>query len=386
MIKFSEIASLRNEKYSPNAKESLPYIGLEHIEQQTLRLSGVGDSSAVISPKNRFYAGDILFGKLRPYFRKVYRPNFDGVCSADIWVVNAKEGFDQAYIFYLMASKDFINECDSGSSGTRMPRADWKHIANTLWEVPSLEQQELIGSYLSDLDRKIELNRKANQTLEEIAQAIFKEWFVDFNYPGATGELVDSPLGPIPKAWEIGTLSDFGNIICGKTPSKGNHKFFGGKIPFIKIPDMHNMVYILDTTDSLTEEGAKSQKKKNIPGGSILVSCIATIGLVSLTSQMSQTNQQINAIIPKHSFYTYYAYHTAKNLTDRLINMGSGGSATLNINTTSFSNVKCILPSNTVLLKFDMMVKPLFEKILSNQYETKMLGIIRDSLIEELIS
>ncbi len=230
-FKFAEIASLRDEKYSPNTTESLPYIGLEHIAQQTLRLSGVGDSSNVISQKNRFYSGDILFGKLRPYFRKVYRPDFEGVCSTDIWVVRAKEGFDQAYLFYLMASTNFINECNSSSSGTRMPRADWKLLSNTVWDIPSFEKQRLIGQYLSDLDEKIELNLKTNQTLEEIARAVFKEWFIDFNYPGATGEMVDSPLGPIPKDWRVGTVGD-----VAKRVSAGKVYDFKSSLPSGTVP------------------------------------------------------------------------------------------------------------------------------------------------------
>ncbi len=89
-----------------------------------------------------------------------------------------------------------------------MPRADWNHLSETLWELPTLPEQKRIAEILSALDDKIELNRQTNVTLEAIAQAIFKEWFVDFNYPGATGELVDTPLGPIPKGWQVGCLKD----------------------------------------------------------------------------------------------------------------------------------------------------------------------------------
>ena len=231
-IKLKEFAELVNQPYQPSSGENFNYIGLEHIEQQTLRINGIGNSSDVISQKHRFNAGDILFGKLRPYFRKVVRPSFDGVCSTDIWVVRAKPGFDQSFLFYFLANQSFIDACNSSSSGTRMPRADWNHLSETLWELPSLPEQKRIAEILSALDDKIELNRQTNATLEAIAQAIFKEWFVDFNYPGATGEMVDSELGPIPKGWQvvqIGKLFDFalggdwgseteqnkGDILCG---------------------------------------------------------------------------------------------------------------------------------------------------------------------------
>jgi type I restriction enzyme S subunit len=92
-------------------------------------------------------------------------------------------------------------------------------------------------------------------------------------------------------------LGEVGKIICGKTPSKANKKFYGEDIPFIKIPDMHGQMFVVNTIDNLSNLGAISQKKKMIPTNSICVSCIATVGLVSLTVKNSQTNQQINSIV-----------------------------------------------------------------------------------------
>ena len=97
---FRECAQLIRDSYNPSANENLPYVGLEHIGQQTLRLNAIGSSSETISNKLRFRSGDILFGKLRPYFRKVVMPKFDGVCSTDIFVIRAKEGTDQN--FYII--------------------------------------------------------------------------------------------------------------------------------------------------------------------------------------------------------------------------------------------------------------------------------------------
>ncbi|MFZ3150515.1 MAG: restriction endonuclease subunit S [Anaerolineaceae bacterium] len=384
--KLDEFAKLVKKQYQPNADEELIYIGLEHIEQQTLRINGYGNSKNVISQKYRFSSGDILFGKLRPYFRKVFRPKFDGVCSTDIWVIKAKKDFDQGFLFYFLANQSFIDACNSGSSGTRMPRADWDHLSETEWELPPLPTQHRIADILSALDDKIELNRQTNATLEAIAQAIFKEWFVNFNFPGATGEMIESDLGLIPKGWKVGRMGDFGDIVCGKTPSKTNENFFGGNIPFIKIPDMHNSVFIVETSDTLTHEGALSQKNKFLPPNSIIVSCIATIGLVSLTAERSQTNQQINAIIPKKDNLTHYIYFTARNIKEQLMELGSGGSATLNVNTSSFSNIKCVIPSEYVLSNFNFLVKPLFEGILANQQEMLTIAKCRDEFLPKLMN
>ena len=111
--------------------QHLPYIGLEHIDENKLRLNGFGFSDDVASNKYHFNQDSFLFGKLRPYFRKLIKPKFQGICSTDIWVVKSKEGNDLNYLFYLFSTEEFIDLSYSGSSGTRMPRADWSFMKET---------------------------------------------------------------------------------------------------------------------------------------------------------------------------------------------------------------------------------------------------------------
>lgn len=179
-------------------------------------------------------------------------------------------------------------------------------------KLPPLDDQRRIASILSSLDRKIELNNKINADLEEMAQAIFKNWFVDFE-PFKDGKFVDSELGMIPEGWKVGCLGDMGAVVCGKTPSKSNSNYYGGDIPFIKIPDMHGNVFVENSEDRLTEEGSLSQIKKLIPPYSLMVSCIATVGLVSINTKPSHTNQQINTVIPHNKSALFYLYQHIKN-------------------------------------------------------------------------
>ena len=178
--------------------------------------------------------------------------------------------------------------------------------------------------------------------------------------------MIDSELGEIPEGWKVGKIKDLGDIICGKTPSKAIHDYFGGDIPFIKIPDMHDQVFIIKTEDSLTEQGANTQKNKFLPENSICVSCIATVGLVSITFKGSQTNQQINSIIPQSESYLEYLYFSLKAMKDDLIAIGGGGSATLNINTGTFSNIEIIYPNENILKRFHNIANPFFQKIRFN--------------------
>ena len=295
----------------------------------------------------------------------------------------------------------------------------------------NVDDQKAIANVLGSLDKKIDLNRRINQTLEAMAQALFKSWFVDFDPvkakiaakaegsdplraamsaisgkpdaeldalpPAAFDQLAataalfpdameESELGEIPKGWAINQISQFGDVVCGKTPSKTNPEFFGEGIPFIKIPDMHNSVYVVSPSEQLSASGAASQAKKSIPSGSICVSCIATVGKVVITHELSQTNQQINSIVPRHPHYTIYLYFQMRAKEKEFHDLASGGSATLNMNTSTFSKVSVLMPNFEILTKFSVLVAPLFSEILLRQKESAILSETRDTLLPKLLS
>jgi type I restriction enzyme S subunit len=203
-----------------------------------------------------------------------------------------------------------------------------------------------------------------------LAQTLFREWFIE--------EAGDE--------WEEKPLSYFGDVVCGKTPSKKNIEYYNGNIPFIKIPDMHGNTFIFNTTDTLTEEGSNSQKNKLLPPKSICVSCIATVGLVSMNIIESQTNQQINSIIPKQDNYRYFLYLYMKSSYDLLHAMASGGTATLNLNTGDFKKMGILKPNEDILNNFHNLVEPQFNKIFANQQQIKTLENLRDTLLPKLMS
>lgn len=223
---FREVAYLSKEVFDPKkAKqdESSVYLGLEHFCEGGFALNGIGQSDEIQSSKFRFVSGDVLFGKLRPYFKKVYSPKFDGVCSTDIWVLRAKQGVDQKFLYFLVGSDTFLNKAIESSEGTKMPRASWDFIANYRFPIPAFNEQQQIASILSSLDDKIELNKKMNKMLEEIGKALFKRWFVDFEFPNddgkpyksSGGEMADSEIGEIPKGWKIKPLRELVEYYVG---------------------------------------------------------------------------------------------------------------------------------------------------------------------------
>ena len=290
---------------------------------------------------------------------------------------------DPHFVYYLL--KDKVRSLKSQTQGSvfdTITKATFDRIECADY---SEEDQHRIASILSSLDRKIVLNNKINADLEEMAQAIFKNWFVDFE-PFKDGKFVDSELGMIPEGWKVGSLGDMGTIVCGKTPSKANSNYYGGDIPFIKIPDMHGKVFVESSEDRLTEQGSLSQIKKLIPPYSLMVSCIATVGLVSINTKPSHTNQQINTIIPHNKSALFYLYQYIKNNEELLKNMGRGGTTTLNVNTKSFSNIRLFIPSDIALLQFHQIVEGLFKKIELNMQESRTLSLLRDTLLPRLMS
>lgn len=174
---FAAVACLRREKASPEQiHPDEPYIGLEHIEPEALLLSSVGRGAEAASTKARFRQGDVLFGRLRPYFRKVVRPRFGGVCSTDIWVLQPRQGVDGGFLFYLVASPRFVDFVNSGSSGTRMPRANWKHACTLEVLLPPFDEQQAIAEVLGALDDRIQWCDRTARDLLELSRAAFHEW------------------------------------------------------------------------------------------------------------------------------------------------------------------------------------------------------------------
>ncbi|MEW5920528.1 MAG: restriction endonuclease subunit S [Bacillota bacterium] len=236
--------------------------------------------------------------------------------------------------------------------------------------LPPLPEQKAIAGILSSLDDKIELLHRQNKTLEAMAETIFRKWFEE----------------EASEDWEIKKLKDFGKIVCGKTPPTVNKEFFNGNIPFIKIPDMHNKVFVFDTIDTLSDKGAEYQANKFIPPMSICVSCIATVGLVSMNAFKCQTNQQINSLIPQHDKYRYYLFLFLRGYRHELFALGSGGTMTLNINTTLFGEIECYAPDDYTLSRFNNIIKPIFDKIFNNCNQIRTTTKLRDTLLPKLIS
>lgn len=274
-------------------------------------------------------------------------------------------------------------DCKKISQGTAQDNLSWKKLSTIKFPAPDIEVQDRIVNILSAYDDLIENNQKQIKLLEEAAQRLYKAWFVDLHFPGhEDGKIVDG----VPDGWKKQKISDLGEIVTGKTPSTAKEQYYGGNIPFVKIPDMHNCVYPIDTEATLTTEGANTQKNKFIPKNGIMVSCIATVGLVNIAIEPCQTNQQINSIVLNDEQDLYYTYFTMKRLKALLEGVGSNGATMTNVNKTKFGNLEVLYPSNNLRKDYFDYCKPIFEKIYALSVSVHKLSQARDSLLPKLMS
>lgn len=256
-------------------------------------------------------------------------------------------------------------------------------IANFEVPCPPIDIQESIVSILSAYDNLIENNQKQIKLLEEAARRLYKEWFVDLRFPGYE----DTPIvDGVPEGWSLRPISDFGEVVTGKTPSTEKKEYYGGNIPFVKIPDMHECVYPVITESSLTEAGAKTQINKFIPRNGIMVSCIATVGLVNIAVERCQTNQQINSIILSDERDLYYVFSAMKRLKELLEGVGSNGATMTNVNKTKFASLPVLYPSQELRDSYYSFCKPIFEKIYNLSLSVVGLKKARDRLLPKLMS
>ncbi|GGR75258.1 hypothetical protein GCM10008959_40470 [Deinococcus seoulensis] len=250
--------------------------------------------------------------------------------------------------------------------------------------MPPLPTQRKIAAVLSAYDDLIENNTRRVRVLEDMARALYREWFVEYRFPGhEQAEFVEDEQGRRPKEWANVPLAHFGNFITGKTPSKTMPEYFGGDIPFIKIPDM-NGIFTLSASENLSVLGSAAQKKKLVPTESILVSCIGTVGKVTITAQPSQFNQQINAITPekKHLGFLYFLIESLK--TD-LEMIGLVGATMPNVSKGKLENMRVVDPGR-LADDFSDHVQPLLDSILNLTRRNANLRRTRDLLLPRLVS
>ncbi len=345
----------------------------------------------VVKSNDYLYPGDIVFvrsngnkelvGRCMLIDNKADKVTYSGFCIRARLKDTTKH--NPTFWTYHFKNQSFRKAMAGTAVGANIQNLSQGRLADYVTTVPDYDSQVRIAQWLSVYDNLIENNKKQIKLLEEAAERLYREWFVDLHFPGYENtEIIDGE----PEGWKKQKISEFGEIITGKTPSTTKEQYYGGNIPFVKIPDMHNCVYPIVTESTLTTEGANTQKNKFIPKNGIMVSCIATVGLVNIAIEPCQTNQQINSIVLHDERDLYYTYFTMKRLKALLEGVGSNGATMTNVNKTKFGNLEVLYPSNNLRKDYFDYCKPIFEKIYALSVGVHKLSQVRDGLLPKLMS
>lgn len=276
-----------------------------------------------------------------------------------------------------------------GSRGSSIPYIVRGDIADYELHFPeSLTEQREIADMLGSLDDKIELLRAQNKTLESIAQAMFKEWFVDFNFPGATGKMIESELGLIPEGWKVGKLGDVCNISIGRTPPRKEEEWFSTNskdVKWVSIKDMGNCgTYIFDTSEYLTQEAVDNFRIPIIPENTVIISFKMTLGRVTITTEKMLSNEAIAHLKPKENLLPEFLYLTMKNFDFN--SMGSTSSIASAVNSQSIKDMNIMIGDKDAIKLFDTVINPVFQKLKTSSKEILTLSRLRDQLLDKIFT
>ncbi len=333
-----------------------------------------------INSITKFQKWDILFSNIRPYFRKLWYATFTGGVSNDVLVFRGNYSkIYSKFLFYRLLDNSFFDYTIKTSKWTKMPRWDKEAIWNFPIHLPPLPEQQAIAAVLSSFDDKIELLRAENQTLEQMGQELFKERFGKWK----VGD-------ELPEGWRVGKLGEEFDISIGRTPPRAESEWFSNKPigkKWISIKDMVNSwIYIFNTSEFLTDEAIAKFNIPIIPNNTTILSFKMTVGKLAITTEDMLSNEAIahfklksNSVLSSEFIYCYLSNLDFNSLW-------STSSIVTAINSTIIKELSCIIPDQETLSKFDLVIKPLFNKIRANSEQIQTLSATRDQLLPKLMS
>lgn len=336
---------------------------------------------SVFNGGSKFRNGDTLMARITPCLENgktaqvsILDENEIAFGSTEFIVLREKENISDNNFVYYLFNTDYIRNIAiksmTGTSGRQRVQEDV--LKNLVIKLPPLEEQKKIASVLSSLDDKIELNNRMNKILEEMAQTIFKEWFVNFNFPSeegkpykdSGGKMIESELGAIPEGWKVGTIGDIAKIVSGKRPPK-QYK--------IKNNEYYIPIYGASSIMGYTNSLLYNEKI-------LITGRVGTHGIIQRVKIPCWASD--NTLIITSNIYEY-TYQNLKNVHFHLLNRGSTQPL---ITQSDLKNIKIIIADNDLISKFEKYSKSLFDFYDNNNIENEKLASIRDTLLPKLMS
>lgn len=301
-------------------------------------------------------------------------------CKADL--------VDVKYLVYYFHTREGQHKILANASQVGVPALARATSTFRLIDIklPPLSDQRCIASILSSLDRKIELNNKINADLEEMAQTIFKNWFVDFE-PFKDGKFVDSELGMIPEGWKVGTIGDIVEFQNGFTFSSKDFSE-NGEYKIITIKSVQDGCLVTEGSSKVTEYPTKMPAYCKLQSGDILLSLTGNVGRCCLVTETNLLlNQRVAKIKAKECYDNSFSYalFRLKETKELLISI-SRGTAQANLSPVEASKLPMVIPSEDARKSFSMISDSIMNKIISIHIENSRLSTLRDTLLPRLMS
>ena len=308
------------------------------------------------------------------------------------------------YLYYLLkGNEDFLlNSVEF--TGIGAGKLETPFLQDLVFPLPTREEQTLITDFMIALDDKIELNRKTNETLEAMAKALFKSWFVDFDPVRAKAEgrptglpaeisdlfpdsFEDSELGEIPSGWQSCPFTQLVDVISGGTPKTSVDEYWNGSIPWFSVVDAPSGAdcWVIQTEKSITHLGLDNCSSKLLPIGTTIISARGTVGKVCLTGQDMAMNQSCYGLRSKVANGEFFCFYLTKSLVE-ILEARAHGSVFSTITRDTLDGVSTISPPLEVKSSFNSIARALLGKIKNNLEESRILGNQRDTLLPKLIS
>lgn len=315
--------------------------------------------------------GTVVTEKGKPVLQQIHGKSW---VNNHAHVITADNQIDFHFLYYLLMDTD-VRAIVTGAVQPKISQANLKTV---MVSVPDLQTQRKIAAVLSALDDKIENNRRICKTLEEMAQAIFKSWFVDFEPWG----------GVMPEGWRRGTLSDVGEIVGGATPSKSRSDYYTENgIAWITPKDLsvQKTKFVSRGEVDISEAGFKNASVKMMPRGSVLFSSRAPIGYVAIAQNQVCTNQGFKSVVPKSDVGTAFIYEFL-SINVPLVEERASGSTFKEISLVGMRDIPLCVPALDATRRYERLVEPLFRQQEVLESEVHRLVGMRDALLPKLMS
>ena len=339
---------------------------------------------------SRFENGDTLMARITPCLEngKIAQAKIQGkgLGSTELFVFRGKEGVTDNDFVYYFFKQNFIRNLAAnsmtGASGRQ--RADMKFIKKIQIDLPELPVQRRIASILSAYDNLIENNTRRIRLLEQMAENIYKEWFVRFRFPGHENAEFENGL---PKGWQLRHIGDVCDTIGGGTPSTSKPEYWGGDIKWVTPTDItsKDSLPLLTIAGRITQEGLNKSSAKLLPPYTILMTSRASIGFFGMAPFEVCTNQGFISIIPHSENLRMYMLYMLKSRKEEIV-MNANGSTFLEISKGRFRKMRMLIPDDLTLNKFEKRARAIFDTVMKLEQQSMILARQRDLLLPRLMS